>query len=492
MTQLQQLSDWARAVRPADVPPEVRRLALLQHLGAAGAARATLAAEPGHDEPSQTGDAIQMGGGRGAPDATAAWHAGLQGAYAYDDFLLGGSTGPALTSTLWALAPGHSLDALITATVIGNELAGRIGLSDLRRNSVERDPRIGAVAAAAAAAWLKGRDSAGLSSTITNVLSSIGRNGDAATVSSAVFDALDSPAGGPTDILEEGGFFYDQHRPFSGAFSGLGRTWLTKTLVIKPVACADRLCVAVQGIQEILRRHIKAAEKRLRCDQIEKVLLQVSLPTLRVHNAGEQSGDGMTALTHSLRQLVGILLPFHDLTPQTIAGRASRDADVQHVAGAVEVQHLWKSTLTELRHVSSVLQPVVGHGVGDLVGDLRSAVQAFGLPGLRGDELGALMKSRPDQAILALLGAASSDGLADVQLDDWQWQNPVEIKLYTNRGGWWPERRAVPSGSVAAGDIEKVARDKFANGDASRAQHAVSLVDTPSPDAATWVSGLLA
>jgi hypothetical protein len=64
---------------------------------------------------------------------------------------------------------------------------------------------------------------------------------------------------------------------------------------------------------------------------------------------------------------------------------------------------------------------------------------------------------------------------------------PVEIKLYTTRGGWWPERRALPAGSAATGDIEAVALHKHGGADAA----ALADVNAAS-DGARWVKELLA
>ena len=44
--------------------------------------------------------------------------------------------------------------------------------------------------------------------------------------------------------------------------------------------------------------------------------------------------------------------------------------------------------------------------------------------------------------------------------EKFRWEEPVEVKLYTNRGGWWPERRALPRG--VGEDAEAVGSEKGA------------------------------
>ncbi|MEE2751685.1 MAG: hypothetical protein VX519_09660, partial [Myxococcota bacterium] len=95
-----------------------------------------------------------------------------------------------------------------------------------------------------------------------------------------------------------------------------------------------------------------------------------------------------------------------------------------------------------------------------------------------------------------LLGkaAATSGDLADLDERALRFPAPTEVKLYTTRGGWWPERRDTPEGSPGASWEETVQGmlRKFAAEEPSLRETAAGLlqtsVETPSKG---WISELL-
>jgi hypothetical protein len=57
----------------------------------------------------------------------------------------------------------------------------------------------------------------------------------------------------------------------------------------------------------------------------------------------------------------------------------------------------------------------------------------------------ALLRARPDRLLEQI--RYSTGDLSDARLDELQFSCDTEVKLFTTRGGSWPERRAVPEGS---------------------------------------------
>ncbi len=81
-----------------------------------------------------------------------------------------------------------------------------------------------------------------------------------------------------------------------------------------------------------------------------------------------------------------------------------------------------------------------------------------------------------------------------MDVEAFRYRHPVEVKLYTTRGGWWPERRDTAEGAPGwswEATVEGVL-DKAACGEAERRQRMASLLSAEdSAPAKDWVSGLL-
>ena len=215
-----------------------------------------------------------------------------------------------------------------------------------------------------------------------------------------------------------------------------GTLWLGRCLAVKPLAGRQSGRVAVEAVDEILRRHVKAADKRLRADQVEKIELRVDLACMLAEEAVEALGPS-APVGLSLRQRIGVIVVQHSLDASvlTAAALAEKRAEIDAVASRVVLSAGW-------------VQSMAGAAArrASLVG-LRPSTPLRGLPALAKklelppfEQLAEIFEAPPGRLLKELLVPGQGSP------EKFRWEEPVEVKLYTNRGGWWPERRAVPRG----------------------------------------------
>jgi hypothetical protein len=199
--------------------------------------------------------------------------------------------------------------------------------------------------------------------------------------------------------------------------------WLTRALVLPRLCVPAPLATAVEGVEEILKRHVKAADKRLRAEQIERIEVRVSFPTWAMERKHPMIAD-----------LVGRMVAFHALGPDerasttTVSEGNSLDkaAEIADVAARVEVIHDWGLSVGLVR--SAI--PYVGVLRVSHYRSLRKLLKSNGIwPGVLPADLWSVIQAGPGP----LKGSQAAPGAP------LSW--PVQIKLYTTRGGWWPERR---------------------------------------------------
>lgn len=449
-----------QAAELKDIPSELRQHIALTHLAAAGAFA---------DHP------LPIAGDR---EEHVRQLAGTICAFQQDDRVLADtSTGP-LIALLWALADDQPVERLLAATVVGLEVGGRLGFGRIGHRHTGFDLRPSAAAAAAGAAWWLGRSGPDIATAVSLAMAAAGEW-------SAAQEAADPKERGILAAVaalralsgSQGPGALDMPERFS---TGLGKVWLSRSLCIQRYAVRGELAVALEGVNEILQRHQKAADKRLRADQVERVEIALGLGALQAVREGEGlRGPGQIPL--SLAQAIGVLVAQHRLDASVLSPQAlaEKQADIDHVASTVVVHHSWQASLQAVgKHWQQL--PVVGGGPGSTVKKAQQAIKEGGWPPIE-----ALWKGRPDRALRALWGRPAN--LEAVDPGIFEWTEPVEIKLYTTRGGWWPERRQQPAG-VGAG-VETEALRRFINGKPERAAAAEQLRQARG-SAAAWVQEL--
>lgn len=295
--------------------------------------------------------------------------------HAYDDFGPWGRATGAVVGA-WSAAHGHRIDELLAATATGMEVAARIGTASLLRD-VGRTEAVGRAIAVARLQELSEDETV---------------------------DALAEALG---DAPIDEGWRLDR------ALVGLGTGWRMRwtTFRLQPVAPA--LLTAVEGVAEILRRHVKAADKRLRVDQVERI--EVRLDALAARRIAALAGRGIAehpldAATrpYALASVLGLLIATHEEGPGLLRLAAFRDhaEAVAAVAERVEVVVDPRLTVRRLRGTARALWPLLAGAAG------------------------------PDAPHLPC---------------------PVSLRVFTTRGGVWPERREVIEGSPAY-DLDTIER----------------------------------
>lgn len=444
---------------PERVPPATRSKAALQHLSAAGVVRSVLAAHADVVPDLPAGPVQTAAGVQTRAEDAVALHAGLAGWLELDDHLLRGRSCAATAAAAWAGATAdHTWDQVLAATVAGNELSGRLGLATLLGGSEWGHPPGTAAATALVTGLLAGRDVDALTRSVAHAMSGpvqavsdrpTTRPLESSDARSARRGVASLDADGDVGLLAGDQSLLHQWswRPLPGALAGMGQVWLTDTLTVRTRAMAPAGQTAVEAVAEILARHVKAADKRLRVDQVERIVVRVPAAAagLGVPGALEPA-----SVPWSVPNLLGVLVARHalgaaDLAPEVLAARA---ADITHVAERVE----WvvdrrlsaQAVVAQLR----VLGPLMGD-----VGwkDARTVLLRL----LAGRRRGG-PPSREQLAVWSELVRSlwahrgHSTDLSGISVDGWQLHLPVQVELYTTRGGRWPERRSLPEGAPGA------------------------------------------
>lgn len=483
---LQHLATWAANLNPEDVPHDVLVRAQLQHLSAAGNLRAV----------GEWSFASQHA-------SAAARSAAKCALIDFSDHLFWGKT--TLGGVFAALESPAGRTALqsLTATVVANEVAARYGAaSSLSAEAGQHAARVHCLSAAAATAKILGLSAAQTRSAYSRALTTT----PIATValSQANADARAQFVGDCIDAGVESATWASNHSggaPLSGellsqAFTGLGECWLGRTTSFSLYPGHLFTQVPVQAVQEILKRHVKAADKRLRIDQIDRIEIRSHALTLGLTKGqGRDRPLDPASVCADLRRQIGALFVTHELDASSIRPEElKRHAEsIEWVADRVELVHDWSATLALVKAMRDSMSPLYGAiPLRDLWKTSRSPEHGFGWSGLLppADQWSDLIKARPDRLLRSVNNAVDLSGVDE---RSFRYCLPTEVKLFTTRGGWWPERRDTPEGAPGwnwQATVNGVAK-KFGCGDARDTSHAAELMATlPQKSTTTWKRAL--
>jgi 2-methylcitrate dehydratase PrpD len=515
-TTLDALAAFACDLTLADAPAGVVARARLQHLSLAGALRGFRGdthAAPLRKAGAPRGAARCVTGGTAPARDAVRLHAGLAGLFALDDLLLTGLAPTAGVAAAWAGARRHTVGEVLRATIAANEVAGRLGASLLLGGrGGEAQAAVSALAAATASGVLAGLDADALARAMAlalvplpaptaGELRAVGAARAAAASGPAVLgvEAVDLAAAGqdaPRDLLDGDSFFAGRTPlPLRAAFTGLGAAWLTSTLACKLLPVSTFVQTPVQAVDEILRRHVKAAGKRLRVDQVESIEVAVAAPAAGFEALAAGLALDAAAVPYRTPYAVAALVAAHELGPDQLDDRwlAAHAEALQGLAARVTVRPDWGRTVRAVSHMLTALAPLfAGVPPRRLLSQLYGALPADALAGTPDDPVAALTgaakaawAARPERALQAVRRAEPD--LSTARLDEWQLRTDTEVRLHTTRGGTWPERRTVPEGAPGWSWDDTVSRVLARHGEGAAALHAADA----STDAEGWVSALL-
>jgi 2-methylcitrate dehydratase PrpD len=456
-----------------------------------------------------------VGGGFSSAQAAARFHGTIAADSDRLDHLLGGQTGVGAVCAAWAFSKQKRVDDLLLATAAANEVSGRVGASMLL------GPHYGAgagwvhaVSAAVSAGRLLGLDGDKMAHCIALALSSAGpipratlaSSGRGIAVGLAVGHGLEAAqlakrgVTAPLGLLDSPGGLLELSTwlPLHHAFTGLGEAWLTQTLSFPKWPGPPAWHSSLDGVAEVLARHLKAADKRLRADQVRQIVVRVPAPAIALdrwmtrHGLQESAGLG-----HSIRHAIGALVVDHELGMAQLSnkGWAERSERYGSVARHVQIEHDIGLTMDLMNHMVDAAAPLIG-GVteGEWRGLLgRIEVQSAGWSEFKWADLLTVARHRPDQWFKRIRYAARD--LGDGHLDQWQFKMGSGIVIKTTRGGSWPEKRVIAEGGPGSPWeplIESVITG-FSAGDPARLKSGRDVFDSVATGGSQpWVESLLA
>ena len=199
---------------------------------------------------------------------------------------------------------------------------------------------------------------------------------------------------------------------------GLGDTWYMSS--IRPVSTKGAMhwMTAVQSVEEILKRHLKAASKRLRHQQVERI--EIAVPHI------------FERQTETASEWIAKFILNHEWNEEhdDIDWCASMAVPIRELGSKITLR--FAPELTE-KMFTQLITELPDLFVGT---SLHQAAEVSDLP------LNKLSIRSHRGLKKAIQDCSYATGQpSQAQLDAFSMQVPVEVKLMTTRGGTWPERR---------------------------------------------------
>lgn len=508
-TVLSAMAKWAAELDGGALPPAVDARCRLQLLHIATQIHASPASPGLRSAGPSRGSAKLCGGGSTNAVTAATVHAARAAASDRLDYCLGGSTGVGAVSAVLALSKDKTLGDALGAIAAANETAGRIGASmALGPSHGAGNGWVHTVAAAVAAGRMVGLTERQLAHAMALALGSGGAIPRSTLASAARAPVIGMAAGrgveaallaakgvqGQLDVLESPGGLLEVGcwLPLHHAFTGLGEAWLTETVAFPRWPGPAAWHAAIDCVEEILARHVKAADKRLRADQVLDITVRVPAPAVVLdrwmarHGMPEPAG-----LAHSVRHAIGALVANHEFS---VASPVESDERIGSTAAKVRVEHDLGLTMDFIAHSLDTVLPLIG-GVTEgewrrLWGRIEGSES--GWPRIGWKEMRAVAAHRPDRWLQRIKYAPRD--LADGRVPQWQWRLGASVEVRTTRGGRWPMDRSIAIGGPGNPWEPLVSRvvssfDESTDPDAGAGQ-ALMAAGTDT-DAASWMAGLL-
>jgi 2-methylcitrate dehydratase PrpD len=423
----------------------------------------------------------------------------------YDDYLFLGHTGHSAVNVPLVLGEmlSSSPTELLTAQIIANEVAGRMGAA------VAMGPRNGQMwsyihhaGGACAAARLLELDAGQAEQALTMALYQPNltlfpgfMGGQAKTVTAAwpvtagvraAFLAREGLRGEPSIIEGPRGFL--EEFAFAGApfmFTGLGRAWVTDTLAFKPYPGCAYIDTGVDALLEILGRYERERGKPLAPDQVEAVEVRASVLTIRMNELSRdfEASDPLAPINinFSIPKSLALTIMDGGLSGSSLKSERLRadGARILELARRIELHHDWELTgrvvlsLDEALGFAEVLDQFTLRQLIRTAFSLREnfSGQGFSMQELR-ERRGSLPASLRRDLLKVLAGkllhplretvpGGHSYDLGRVDMDALRLPFPAVVTLRTSDGFRESARVDIPYGAPGREGTAEVVREKF-------------------------------
>ncbi len=399
---------------PEGIPRRIRELCSAQLLSVAAATLSGRATDDGQAilrairKISKGRRSRLPGGGTSglleALDASACWSMEQD----YDDYLFMGHTGHSAT---WVpLLVGDWLDAgpddVLCAMVIANEVGGRLGASLLfgPHNGQMWVPLHRLAAACATSRLLKLDEEqtiAAMSIALYDANDPVfhGFMGPGSKIRTAansivggVMAAIAAGEGltGAADIVEHRRGFWNRFTffPLRGTFQGLGTSWVTDTLAIKPWPGCAYVDTTIQAVLQAVARHVSGGGRPVHPEQVQRVRVDAGMLTVGMDALSREAvRNGLltpVVVNFSIPLTVACVLEFggltgRDLTTERLVERGDR---IRDLANKVELVHRGGYSIELIRGLDGAI-PVAdwinAMPLSDLLRLRQSARQGMGV-----------------------------------------------------------------------------------------------------------------
>jgi len=387
-TVIEEMAHWAHSLKWEDLPDRVKLKARLQLLSVIAAIHASRGHEIGELIHSSLMDWASPGPCTLIPEgekvdllSAVYGNAALSLALDYDDYLLFGHTGHSAVCASLAVAEreDRSLRDALTAQVIANEIAGRLGAGVVfGPHNGQGWSHIHLAGSAAAAAKLLGLSEERMAHAIaislyqpTYLLWPGFMGPDAKAVTAAtpsmigVQAALQAGRGmtGPLEVIEHPQGYLAQlsYLPTGFFLTGLGRAWVTDTLAYKVYPGCAYIDTAVDAILKLRGRFKEETGDELDPAQIREVLVEATILTVEMDHLS-RTGESFdlanpVIINFSIPASAAIALLKGRLTTADLARKALEQerTAILELSEKIRLEHDWSLTLRFLEAQSRVL-----------------------------------------------------------------------------------------------------------------------------------------
>ncbi|MFC1706688.1 MmgE/PrpD family protein [Planctomycetota bacterium] len=317
---LHRLAAFVADTKAGTIPARVRTAARRQALSVAGAVlstRATALADTILAAAPRDQGAVRLWSDpevRVGVDRAVWTHASLSCAHDFDDYLFLGHTGHSAVTVPLAMAEqlNATLAEATTATVLANEVAGRLGAACLlgpQNGQLWTFVHLAAAAAAAARMLDLDRETTwhALAIALAHPPRALWASFLAASATKATFAASPALEGlraarlaqagmqGPTDILDhpQGFFRHFAFHPLRGVMTGLGKAWVTETLAYKIYPGCAYIDTTVDAILALRGRFIERVGRDPIPDDLVSLDVRTTVLSTSMSALARLAGDSL-------------------------------------------------------------------------------------------------------------------------------------------------------------------------------------------------------